>query len=444
MESTSREARPGGPALVWIGVVLLFVGSGCAALIYEVVWFHLLRLVIGGSWVSMGILLASFMGGMCLGSFTLAWVVPARFHPLRVYAALELAIGAIGGTLPWWLPSLSDWYLQVADESLTGISDRAAVAAVAILPATILMGATLPAVARWVKSTPEGLAQLGVFYGANIFGAVFGCLAAGFVLLPQTDAVFTSHVAAAINGLVAVAAFALATVMPYRPAVDAAGADESTPRNAPAIVCVVIALSGFAALGAEVVWTRLLSLLFGSTVYTFAIILAVFLAGLGIGSTLAARWVRQSGRPLLWLAIAQLAIVCVVPYANFMITRVVPYWQRPKPVVTEDVYAVFAHDTLRTGVAVLPAAFFWGASFPLALAAAGQGRGKWQGDAGRLVGQIYAANTRGAIVGSLVISAVSVPWIGYQHTQQMLVLVSGLAAALAFRTGGEPAADQAT
>ena len=148
-----------GPAFAWIGVGLLFVASGCAALIYEVVWFQLLRLVIGGSWVSMGILLASFMGGMCLGSFALAWVVPARWHPLRVYAVLELAIGAIGGTLPWWLPKLSDWYLRVADESLAGISARAAVAAAAILPATALMGATLPAVARWVKSTPAGLAR---------------------------------------------------------------------------------------------------------------------------------------------------------------------------------------------------------------------------------------------------------------------------------------------
>ncbi len=428
MKRDSQAVHRGGPALAWIGVVLLFVGSGCAALVYEVVWFHLLRLVIGGSWVSLGILLGSFMGGMCVGSFALAWVVPARFHPLRVYAALELAIGAIGGTLPWWLPPVSNWYLQVADESLTGISARAAVAAVAILPATILMGATLPAVARWVKSTPEGLSQLGVFYGANTIGAVLGCLAAGFVLLPQTDAVFTSHVAAGINGLIAIAAFALAAVTPYQPAVKAEGADTTTQQNAPAIVCVVIALSGFAALGAEVVWTRLLSLLFGSTVYTFAIILAVFLAGLGIGSTVAARWVKRTSRPLYWLAVAQLAIVCLGPYANFVITRVVPYWERPSVVETQDVFAVFAHDTLRTALAVLPSTFFWGASFPLALAAAGRG----QGDSGRLVGQIYAANTLGAIIGSLVVSATLVPWIGSQYTQQVIVLASGAAAALAF------------
>src|SRR5262245_12897260 len=141
MTATPQAAERDGPAFAWIGVVLLFVASGCAALIYEVVWFHFLRLVIGGSWISLGFLLASFMGGMCLGSLLLPSLVSARFHPLRVYAALELAIGAFGGTLPWWLPKMSRWYLEVADESLTGVSARALVAAAAILPATALMGA---------------------------------------------------------------------------------------------------------------------------------------------------------------------------------------------------------------------------------------------------------------------------------------------------------------
>jgi spermidine synthase len=437
--SSQPAALRGGSSGAWFGVVLLFVASGAAALIYEVAWFHLLRLVIGGSWVSLGILLGSFMGGMCLGSLLLPWLVPARFHPLRVYAALELGIGVLGGTLPWWLPKLSDWYLSVASgsfvgaTSLTGIAARAVVAAVAILPATMLMGATLPAVARWVKGTPEGLARLGVFYGANTFGAVIGCLAAGFALLPLTDAAFTCHVAAAINAAIAIAAFGLAAITPYeRPDVTATVKNENAAANASAVVCVVIAISGFAALGAEVAWTRLLALLFGATVYTFAIILAVFLAGIGLGSTLAARWVTRTTRPLFWLAVTQLAVAVCGPYVNFVVTRVIPYWSRPSVEVTEDIYWMFAFDTLRTAVAVLPAAFCWGASFPLALAAAGRGLG----DTGRLVGQVYAANTLGAILGSIVTTAVIVPAIGLQHTQQLLVMASGVAAAIAFRAAG--------
>ena len=432
MANPTRIAGAVVPAFARSSIVLLFVGSGCAALIYELVWFHLLRLVIGSSSISLGILLASFMGGMCLGSWALARLVSARFHPLRVYAALELAIGGFGATLPWWLPWISNWYLSVANESLTGVTARAVVAAFAVLPATFLMGATLPAVARWVKSTPDGLAQLGTFYGANIFGAVFGCLLAGFVLLPWTDVVITSYVAAAINFVVAIVAWQLARIFAYSPAPEGPSTPIDTQPHTRRLVCVVAGLSGFTALAAQVIWTRLLSMQFGSTVYTFAIILAVFLAGLGLGSVAAARWVQRTSRPLLSLALAQLAIVCLMPFANYVITQVVPYWTRPFVYEMKDVYRVFLHDSMRTIAAVLPSAFFWGASFPLALAAAGGG----QGDTGRLVGQVYAANTLGAIAGALATSTFLVPWIGSQHTQQLIAVTAGVAAVLAWFMAG--------
>jgi spermidine synthase len=432
------------PAIAWKSVVLLFVGSGCAALIYEVVWFHLLRLVIGGSSLSLGILLSSFMGGMCLGSWALARLVPPTIHPLRVYAALELAIGVIGATLPWWLPVVSEWYLSVADESLTGISARAVVAAIAVLPPTVMMGATLPAVARWVKSTPEGLSQLGVFYGANIFGAVLGCLLAGFVLLPTTDTVISSYVAAAINAVVAAIAWLISLWSPYEAVADDGPTLRSDGRPIPGAswaAFLIIALSGFAALGAEVVWTRLLAMLFGSTVYTFAIILAVFLVGLGLGSTLSAKFVKRIHRPFLWLALAQLAVTCLAVYANGIITWFVPYWLPPDVRDTSDAYWVFWHDSLRTALSVLPSAFCWGASFPLALAAAGQG----QRDTGRLVGQVYAANTLGAIFGALVASSLLIPSIGSHQAQRALALASASAAVVAMAmTSWRPVAGSST
>src|SRR5688572_1430392 len=95
---SSPLAAPASPAadraLPWM--LVLFVGSGCAALIYEIVWLQLLQLVIGSSAVSLGVLLGTFMGGMCLGSLLLPRLVPVSRHPLRVYAWLELAIGVIG------------------------------------------------------------------------------------------------------------------------------------------------------------------------------------------------------------------------------------------------------------------------------------------------------------------------------------------------------------
>ncbi len=162
---------------------LLFIGSGCAALIYEIVWFQLLQLVIGSSAISLGILLGTFMGGMCLGSLLLPRLIRQREHPLRVYAMLEAGIGVLGVLILVGMPLVGGIYTAWAGEGMAGIIFRAIVAGVCLLPPTILMGATLPAISRWVRATPEGVSWLGFFYGGNIAGGVFGSLAAGFYLL---------------------------------------------------------------------------------------------------------------------------------------------------------------------------------------------------------------------------------------------------------------------
>ncbi len=157
------------------------------------------------------------------------------------------------------------------------------------------MGATLPAIARWVESGPLGVSWLGFFYGGNIAGAVFGCLLAGFYLPRVHDVATATYVAVALNVTVAVIALALAAG-PARYAVPA----EPTPKERTDsttgawAVYVAIALSGMSALGAEVVWTRLLSLVLGGTVYTVSLILAMFLVGLGIGSALGAIVARRA------------------------------------------------------------------------------------------------------------------------------------------------------
>src|SRR5262245_62108095 len=157
-------------------LLVLFVGSGCAALIYEIVWFQLLQLVIGSSAVSLAVLLGTFMGGMCLGSLLLPRYVSAREHPLRVYAYLELGIAALGLLLLFGMPVLSNIYTAWAGSGLVGILLRGLAAAICLLPPTMLMGATLPAVSRWVETTPQGVSWLGFFYGGNTAGAVVGSL----------------------------------------------------------------------------------------------------------------------------------------------------------------------------------------------------------------------------------------------------------------------------
>src|ERR1044071_6876892 len=193
------------PPARWLSwLLLLFVGSGCAALIYEVVWFQLLELVIGATAVSLGVLLATFMGGMCAGSLLLARLVPRDRRPLRVYAQLELGIGMFGLLILFVLPVVRRVYVTSAGHGLIGLFLRAVLCMVCLLPPTLLMGATLPAVARWVESTPAGVSWLGVFYGGKIAGAVAGSLLAGFYLLRVYDVAIATFVAIAINVTVAV------------------------------------------------------------------------------------------------------------------------------------------------------------------------------------------------------------------------------------------------
>src|SRR5918996_5221462 len=196
-------------------LLLLFVGSGCAALIYEVVWFQLLQLVIGSSAVSLGVLLGTFMGGMCLGSLLLPRYIDRRHHPLRVYAYLELGIGAIGLLLLFGMPLIASVYTSWAGTGIVGILLRGFAAGVCLLPPTLLMGATLPAIARWVETTTEGVSWQGFFYGGNIAGAVVGSLTAGFYLLRVHDMAVATYAAVALNLAVAVVALLMAKALAF-------------------------------------------------------------------------------------------------------------------------------------------------------------------------------------------------------------------------------------
>jgi len=412
-------------------LLLLFAASGCAALIYEVVWFQLLQLVVGSSAISIGVLLGTYMGGMCLGSLALSRVISRRRHPLRIYAALELGIGVFAIAVLFGVPHIDRLYVVAVGQGYPGIVLRGIVAAVCLLPPTLLMGASLPAVARWVETTPDGISWLGFFYGGNIGGAVFGCLLAGFYLLRIHDMAVATYVAASINGTAGVLSFVLARRAPYRDqAASAISKRGARPRDAWPVY-TAIALSGLSALGAEVIWTRLLSLLLGGTVYTFSIILAVFLIGLGLGSAFGARETRRNRDPRIALAGCQLLLAAAIAYAAYTILHSLPYWNLNLPGSTGP-WLNFAADLGRCLWAILPATFLWGASFPLAIAAVSPERADGgEQDLGQVVGETYAANTVGAIAGALTFSMLLIPWIGTQQSQRVLIAVSLIAGLVA-------------
>jgi spermidine synthase len=412
-------------------LILLFVGSGCAALIYEIVWFQMLQLVIGSSAVSLAVILGTFMGGMCLGSYALPRIVSPRQHPLRIYALMELGIGIIGLLVLFAIPLVGGLYAAGVGYGLPGIWLRGLVAALCLLPPTLLMGATLPAVARWVEATPKGVSWLGFFYGGNIAGAVGGCLLAGFYLLRVHDMAFATYCAVAVNVAVASIALVIAQATPNPTRTSTPVPDPGLPvvRAWPALV--TIALSGLCALAAEVIWTRILSLMIGATVYTFSIILAVFLVGLGLGSSVGAALARSLTRPRVALGICQLLQAAAIAWAAHMMAHSLPYWP-VDPSLSSSPWIKFRFDLVRCAWAILPSAILWGASFPLALASiAAPGQ-----DPAHLVGRAYAANTVGAIVGALSASLLLIPALGTQHAQQVLIGMSlvGAAFALAPRT----------
>jgi spermidine synthase len=373
------------------------------------------------------------MGGMCLGSLLLPRFVSARHHPLRVYAVLELGIGLLGVVVLFVVPLIGGVYTTIAGTGQANLFLRAIVAGICLLPPTILMGATLPAIARFVEATPSGVSWLGYFYGGNIGGAVVGCLLAGFYLLRLYDMPTATFVAVALNVAVALLAFGIARMTAYVPE----GADRPIARVSPEsrLIYVAIALSGITALGAEVVWTRILSLLFGATAYTFSLILAVFLVGLGIGSTVGSELARRIPRPRLALGWCQLLLCATIAWAAHSMGDSLPYWPINPSLSTNPVFN-FQLDLMRAIWVMLPSTLLWGASFPLALAAVampGQ-------DPGRLVGGVYAANTVGAIIGALVTGLVLVGTTGSQVAQQILIGIaatSGVLVLVGLSPGGK-------
>ncbi len=426
VESASVPPEPTAAGrFVLPSLLILLAGSGCAALIYEIVWFQLLQLVIGSSAVSLGLLLAAYMGGLFLGSAALPRLVPARRNPLRVYALLELGIAACGILALFGLPLVARIYVAGASTGFTGFLFRGVVAAICLLPPTVLMGASFPAIARWAEATPQGISWIGLLYSANIAGAVAGCLLAGFYLLRVHDMAVATYAAAALDVCVALAAWPLSSRAHPVVAVPAAAPN---PRRAPgsALVYAVISLSGLTALGAEVVWTRLLSLLLGATVYTFSIILAVFLIGLwagsGVGSFLSARF----RGPRLSLAACQFLLALAIAWTACQIAQVLPFWP-VDPWLATNPWFNFDLDLTRCFRAVFPAALLWGASFPFALAAAAS-EGQ---DPGRLAGEVYAANTAGSIVGALAFSLLFIPAIGTHASEQLLIWLAAASAVVA-------------
>ena len=407
-------------------LLVLFFASGCAALIYETVWFYLVQLVVGASSISVAVLLCAFMGGMALGSWLLPRLAPRGAHPFKVVAALEAGIALLGILIPIALPYVQQAYLTLAEPGAGSIALRSIVCFLILTPPTMLMGATLPAIASAFAKSSARHADVGLLYMANLAGGATGTALAGFYLLRVHDTVVATAVAVTLNVIVAAAFYFLAPATaepsgttPLEPVEPLQLLEPRPPRA----VLAAAGLSGLTALGAEVVWTRQLSLLFGASVYTFSLILAVFLTGLGVGGWIGSRLVRRRADSMATLGAVQAVLAFAIGYGAWAIVNVLPAWQPTAqflPGVRSTPWLAFAFDALRCAVALMPATILWGASFPLMLAA--------RDGAGfdRHVARVNAINTAGALVGAIAFTLIGIPRLGSHNAQQLLVMLAAI------------------
>jgi spermidine synthase len=395
---TARRAVP----------ALLFV-SGLCALIYQTVWMRELRLVFGASTLAGAAVLAIFMGGIGAGAAILGRRSDTHPHPLRFYGALECGIAIAAALTPLLIDGVRTLYIASGGSIALGGAGatllRLVLAALVLAAPTFLMGGTLSAAARAVTTEDDsGRRRVALLYAANTAGAVTGVLLAGFVMLERYGNRRTLWIAAALN--LTIGAIAYLGPLASSPAVVGASRPHrgaAASRRDGGAPLFAAAISGLVFLLMELVWYRVLSPILGGTTFMFALVLAVALAGIGIGGAIYARFPRASAGGLA-VTLAVQALVLAIPYALGDRIALLAHALR-------DASAFGAHVAgwaLVTAIVVLPASIVAGIQFPLLIALLGSG-GE---DVGRDVGLAYAFNTAGAIAGSLLGGFVLIPLLG--------------------------------
>ncbi|MBN1825280.1 MAG: fused MFS/spermidine synthase [Candidatus Eisenbacteria bacterium] len=417
-------------------VFLCFFLSGIAGLVYEVLWIRQLSLVFGTTSFAVSTVLASFMGGMAIGSWLFGRIADRRRDPLRLYAILEAATGVYCLFIPvlfglvnriWVLTSHSmggDFYSM----SLV----RFALCFLTLVLPTLFMGATLPVLSRFVVRRLDRIgAGVGRLYGLNTFGAVIGTFSAGYLLIGSIGVWKTTLIAVALNFIVALLAWTLHRSEGGAAPVESAPAEkaETPDRRLSAIrwaILIGIALSGFASLSYEVAWTRLLSLVLGSSVYAFAAMLTTFLLGIALGSTIISRLADRFRNAYSAFAAIQAAIAVGVLLVTPLFDRLPTVFLHLYARMGERFWSFQMVQFLLCFLVMFVPTLLIGATIPLVVKAL-TGR---VNEIGKGVGKVYAFNTFGAIAGSFFSGFVFIPLLGTQKTIAVAAAVN-LATAIA-------------
>jgi spermidine synthase len=425
-------------------ILAIFVLSGAAALIDEIVWSRQLVLVFGNTTQAVSAILAGFFGGIAVGSFVGGPVADRVRVPLRMYAFLGWSGHVVRYATSFRLINglYRDIYPSIEGSPQVLAVLRVGLAVLALAPATVLMGATLPTLTRQFARDVTLAGAFSRLYAANTIGAIVGTLVAGYVLIELLGLSGALAVGAGCSAVAGVAALYLArgamaeaaergaaepsVARPPEPASPAAQ-PARPPSRVPALALGVAFISGLTSLGYQVTWTRLLASGTGNTTYVFTTILATFLLGLAIGAVLFATLRTRLGDPIRLLAASQLG-AAILAILGLVFVLVAP--QQPTPNQPLDTLVALLGSSL---LVVLPVTICLGVAFPASsallpdeVAHAGEGSGA-----------LLAVNTLGAIAGSLLVPFVLIPLIG---TPRRRPGRSNAAVAIVWGAGPWPAA----
>jgi spermidine synthase len=428
----NKGARLAYTAGVRAAVLCAFFLSGASSLLFESLWTRELTLVFGSTTLAISTVLATFMGGLGLGSFLVGRRADRLGRPLRVYALVEGAIGAYALVVPLILlgyPELARALHRALGDHHVALSLGRFVASALLLGVpTTLMGATLPLLARHFIQQPWQMRRLGwrlgTLYATNTFGALSGAFLAGFVLLPSIGVDATNYTAAAINLLLcggvlwiearsrALGRSAAAAEQgpPLEALVDEAP-PAPPPRRAVRVTLLAFVVSGAAAMMLEVLWTRALAVVLGSSVYSFSLILVAFLGGLAGGARLFARRAARTADPVRLLAFLHFGTVCAIALTYLVIDQLPRVFVWLLRGSSFDVDFILASQLLLATIVILPPTLLMGGVFPVTLRITTAALE----EVGRDVGSAYALNTLGAIAGSFMAGFVVLPWAGLQR-----------------------------
>ena len=406
------NGRRGDSPLLFPGLLIFVLLSGATALVYEVVWVRMLILRLGSTSLAISTVVTGFMAGLAFGAQAAGRYSSRMTRPLMAYALLELGIALSAVLLPVGLQVIEPLYRvvwqQFHPQFLTFNLLQFAFTFLLLFVPTALMGATLPVLSQaCVHHSHQAGRRVGALYGMNTLGAVLGTLLAGFLLLPTLGVTKTLLATAAVNILLALGVWSLERMAG---AVET-GTEEGDPAEEPpspqglkltggwvrVAVLTALLVSGFTSMVYQVAWSRTLSLVIGSSVYAFTIILATFLSGIALGSLATSRWIgRFKGSLAWWIVLTQVFIGCAA-YATTSLVNSLPYYfTRGYHWLNADPTWVYLLSFALAALIIFPSTFAMGSMFPLVVAFFSRSA---QG-VGRLVGNLYFVNTTGAILGA--------------------------------------------